>query len=164
MIDPIKIRKLRPEDVEVILSWQYEMPYDFYNADPDMSVHEYSGQMLDPALRFHGIWDGRGELIGFCSFGDDGQVPGGDYGLCALDIGLGMKPDLTGKGFGKRFFAAILDFAMQRFSPATIRLTVADFNRRALRLYGGLGFSAVDCFVHTDSQIRFTILTKDMRT
>jgi RimJ/RimL family protein N-acetyltransferase len=138
------------------------MPYDFYNPDPAISFQEYCRQMLDPDLQFHGIWDGKGEFIGFCSFGDDGQVPGGDYSLSALDIGLGMKPELTGKGYGKKFFTAILDFAAQRFSPVTVRLTVADFNKRALHLYLGLGFSAVDRFIHADSKIPFTILTRDM--
>jgi ribosomal-protein-alanine N-acetyltransferase len=162
LVDFIKIRKLRFEDVEVILSWHYELPYDFYNPDPDISIHDYSRQILNPDLQFHGIWNGRGELIGFCSFGADGQVRGGDYRLSALDIGLGMKPVLTGKGFGKQFFTAILDFAAPRFSPVTVRLTVADFNKRALRLYCGLGFSVVDRFVHVDSETQFTILTRDM--
>ncbi len=144
------------------MSWHYELPYDFYNPDPDISIDEYRGQMLDPELRFHSIWNGRDELIGFCSFGDDGQVPGGDYSLCALDIGLGMKPELTGKGYGKKFFSAILDFAVQRLSPVTVRLTVADFNKRALLLYFGLGFSVAGRFVHAESETPFTLLTRDM--
>jgi RimJ/RimL family protein N-acetyltransferase len=162
IIDCINIKKLREEDIEVILSWRYELPYDFYNPDPDISIDEYCRQMLDPEMRFHSIWNRRDELIGFCSFGDDGQIPGGDYSLCALDIGLGMKPELTGKGYGKKFFNTILDFAMQRFSPSTIRLTVADFNKRALHLYCGLGFSVAGRFVHTESETPFTLLTRDM--
>lgn len=164
MIDRIEIKKLRLQDVDVILSWRYEMPYDFYNPDPGIGVHEYRCQMLSPELQFHGIWNGPGEFIGFCSFGLDGQVPGGDYRATALDIGLGMQPDLTGQGCGKQFFTAILDFSIKGFSPSTIRITVADFNKRALHLYRGLGFSAVGYFIHAESETPFTILTRDMST
>ena len=89
-------------------------------------------------------------------------MPGGDDSLVALDIGLGMKPDLTGNGCGKQFFTEILDFANRKFAPDTIRLTDADVNERALHLYSSISFSDFDCFLHEESETPFTLLTKDM--
>ena len=62
-----------------ILSWEYPFPYDFYNPSVDYHQKHYVSQFLNPDLKFHAIIDARGKMIGFCSFGSDGQVPGGDY-------------------------------------------------------------------------------------
>ncbi|MDQ2672203.1 MAG: GNAT family N-acetyltransferase, partial [Actinomycetota bacterium] len=74
----------------------------------------------------------------FC-FGEDAQVASGKrFGLYeaepALDVGLGMRPDLTGRGLGEEFVYAGLRFARETYSPPAFRLTVAAFNRRAIRV------------------------------
>jgi ribosomal-protein-alanine N-acetyltransferase len=58
-----------------------------------------------------------------------------------------MRPDLTGRGLGREFLTAGLDFARRRFAPTTFRLAVAAFNQRAIRLYEKVGFQAVATFV-----------------
>ncbi len=40
-------------------------------------------------------------MVGFCSFGVDGRVPGGDYPDGPLDVGMGMRPDLTAAAWGR---------------------------------------------------------------
>ena len=67
-----------------ICTWRYPAPYDVYDmtgADPD--------ELLDPALGFHALV-AEGRLIGFRSFGPDGQVPGWEYDDRALDTGGGL--------------------------------------------------------------------------
>jgi hypothetical protein len=44
--------------------------------------------------------------IGFCCFGPDAQLRGGDYHEPALDVGLGLRPDLVGKGLEVAFPAS----------------------------------------------------------
>lgn len=64
--------------------------------------------MLDPERRqsYYAALS-KDELVGFFSFGAEAQVPGGDYDNAkALDIGLGMRPDLTGKSLGLGFVEA----------------------------------------------------------
>lgn len=123
-----------------ILTWRYEPPYSFYNADPT-DVEGALQVLLDPANAYHAAGDERGELVGFFCFGPDARVPGGDYGDDdALDIGLALRPDLTGQGLGLAFLLAGLDFARQTFAPPRFRLTVATFNRRAIRVYERAGF------------------------
>jgi len=82
-------------------------------------------------------------------------------GQSALDIGLGMKPVFTGQGYGRRFFAAILEFADRTLSPERFRLTVANFNERALRLYRDFGFETSDEFVEARTHVAYTILVRD---
>ena len=44
-----------------------------------------------------------------------------------------MRPDLTGQGLGAEFVRAGLRFAQDSYSPPAFRLTVATFNRRAIK-------------------------------
>ena len=96
-----------------ILSWQYPAHYDVYNFQEDNRQADLS-YLLDPKNAFFTILNQRGELYGYCSFGADGQVPGGDYSEQALDIGMGIKPDLVGQGNGKRYAMAIARSGVQR--------------------------------------------------
>ena len=156
---PLSLRKLCGEDVRRVISWRYEMPYDFYNTDQAISVDTYCEMMLDPTLNFHAVCDASGLLVGFCSFGADGQVEGGDYSAPAIDIGLGMRPELTGNGLGKVFMSAILAHATELFGPVMIRLTVANFNRRAMALYTRMEFKKTARFSDQETGTGFTVLT-----
>jgi ribosomal-protein-alanine N-acetyltransferase len=55
-------------------------------------------------------------------------------------VGLGLRPDLTGKGLGHGFLVARLEFARRSFPPEVFRLAVATFNERAIKVYEGVGF------------------------
>jgi ribosomal-protein-alanine N-acetyltransferase len=139
------------------LAWRYEPPYDIYNADPE-EVEPFVQSLLDPANAYHTITDEGGELVGYCGFGAGARVPGGDYGADALDVGLGMRPDLTSQGHGHDFFAAIMDFAQRTFESQAFRVTVAAFNRRAIRVYEKAGFERVQTFQRSSDGVEFVIL------
>ncbi len=154
------LERLNAAQAREILSWRYAAPYDFYNPPSDADEASLVIEFLRDDLGFHAVMGLRGEFIGFCSFGLDGQVPGGDYREPALDIGLGMRPDLTGQGLGEQFFGAILDFAMSTRPADCYRLTVADFNERALRLYRKFGFEDSDAFFDSRTGAAYTILVR----
>lgn len=138
-------RPLDENSARQIISWHYEAPFDIYNLaspDPEETVH----YLLDPQHAFYGIYGETGELKAFCSFGQDGQVNGGDYSTPALDIGLGVRPDLTGQGHGAEYVDAVIDFANQTYSPKRLRVTIAEFNRRAQRVWEKVGFQIVQNF------------------
>lgn len=123
-----------------IVSWRYPAPYDCYDmadADPDF--------MTSPDSGFFALIEG-GMLIGFRSFGPDGQVPGGFYDSSALDTGGGLRPELTGKGLGRAAISTGLDFGRRMLAPPAFRMTIATFNARALRVVGSLGFAKVGSF------------------
>lgn len=153
----MRIAPLRREQAVDICSWRYPPPYDCYDmtgADPD--------QLLRPEAGFHALLDGD-ELIGFRSFGADGQVPGWAYDDRALDTGGGLRPEVTGKGLGRDAIAAGLDLGRERFAPAAFRVTVASFNTRALRVVESLGFERVGRFDAATDGRSFEVLVRPER-
>jgi [ribosomal protein S18]-alanine N-acetyltransferase len=136
----MRIVPMTPAYAADIVTWRYLAPYDYYDmtsANPAFIASSASGffALVEPD-----------ELIGFRSFGLDGQVPGGDYDDSALDTGGGLRPDLTGRGLGRRAIATGLEFGRREFAPPAFRVTVASFNERALRVVRSLGFRDVSRF------------------
>lgn len=149
------------ETARTVLTWRYEEPYNFYNADPK-SVEEGVKALLDPANFYYGLIDERGDVVAYCCFGPDARVPGGDYSDDALDVGGGLRPDLTGRGLGLTVFEAILDFGRQRFAPPVFRETVAAWNKRALAVCERAGFQVVQRFERGDGTA-FVVLLRPAR-
>jgi RimJ/RimL family protein N-acetyltransferase len=141
-----------------IVRWRYDPPYDVYNLEDDETVIQYA---LDPENNFYAMDDKKLGLVGFCSFGLDGQVPGGDYVENALDIGMGIRPDLTGRGLGSGFVAEVLAFARQMYAPVRIRVTIAAFNERAKRVWEANHFRPHQRFVHHASNREFVVMMEE---
>jgi ribosomal-protein-alanine N-acetyltransferase len=141
-----------------LTGWRYPAPYERYDltgTDP--------AALADPASGFFALTDGTG-LIGFRSFGPDGQVPGGAYDDSALDTGGGLRPDLTGRGLGRAAIATGLEFGQRRFRPAAFRVTIATFNVRARRVVTALGFRPAGTFLSAADGREFEILTRPAGT
>lgn len=123
-----------------IAAWTYEPPYDIYNVAPG-DRQKAVAEMVEPAAGYFAISDaGNDELIGFCCFGAVGRVPGGDYTAPAFDVGIGLRPDLTGRGIGPTVIAAMLDYANAVFNARAFRATIAAFNERSQRAFASVGF------------------------
>lgn len=138
---------LTKEEAMEINTWTYEEPYSLYSFSGEKEVIE---ELLDGT--YYGCCDDQGDLIGYFCFGENAQVPGGrDANLYGgedlIDIGLGMKPALTGKGMGKEFFQAGIAFATKEFNAKMFRLSVATFNTRAITLYKNIGFKQGTIFL-----------------
>jgi RimJ/RimL family protein N-acetyltransferase len=117
--------------------------------------------LLDPANAYFAITDEHDELMGFCCFGPDARVPGGGYAEDgSLDIGAGMRPDLTGQGAGGGFIGAIVAFGEDRYAPPAFRASVAAFNQRSIRACGRAGFRELSRFHNTDGR-EFVILRRE---
>jgi RimJ/RimL family protein N-acetyltransferase len=102
--------------------WRYPPPYDFYNDD--------GVPPLNPE-RFYSVFTDDGVIAGFYFFGERAD---------AIVYGLGLRPDLTGRGLGIAFVAAGLDFARERLGATRFVLDVAAFNQRAIHVYERVGF------------------------
>ena len=145
-------------EAKEIAAWRYEGVYSLYDGDP-----EGFETLLQPEYRVHSARGEHGELVGFCSFGEDARVAGYDYADDALDVGLGMRPDLVGRGLGIGFTRAVLEFAEREYSPSAFRVTVAGFNRRAQRLCLALGFREAARFPQAQSGNEFVVLRREDR-
>jgi [ribosomal protein S18]-alanine N-acetyltransferase len=64
------------------------------------------------------------------------------------EIGLGLRPDLTGRGLGRAFVEAGARYAVSVLGATELALGVAAFNRRAITVYERAGFRAVRRYRH----------------
>ncbi|MBY0598193.1 GNAT family N-acetyltransferase [Bacillus bingmayongensis] len=157
----MNIHKLTRTEAKEINTWQYEEPYSLYSfSGSDETIEE----LLDGT--YYGCSNEHGEFIGFFCFGGHAQVPGGrDANLYTgeetVDIGLGMKPELTGKRTGKSFFQTGIEFAISEFQAKKIRLSVATFNKRAIKLYKNIGFQIGPTFMSRG--IEFMLMEYDLK-
>ena len=143
------------------LSWRYEPPYDFYNHDSTQLDTLIRESYLNPAYHYFSVFDEADAFIAFRCFGEDARVPGGDYSADALDMGGGLRPDLTGHGLGPQIIRAAMDFARAEFSPRVFRATVAEFNLRAQRACEKVGYVPAQRFIATHSGVPFVIFIRD---
>ena len=123
---------------EIADEWKYPPPYDFYDMTADPEDYQ---EFVTPSLwpEFFLQVRQNGELIGFLS---GGIVEGGSF----VEIGLGLRPDLTGRGLGRSFMRRNLDWIQQEYPGVEIRLSVASFNQRGIKVYESNGFHVVRHF------------------
>ena len=127
----LTIQAAAPETFAEMAAWRYEVPYDFYDGDQE--------PVLNPERYFAAVGD-DGTLVGFYYFEEK---------IDALEIGLGLRPDLTGRKLGGEFLRQGLNFARRRFVARRIVLNVDAFNERAIRVYERAGFRETGRHVRT---------------
>ena len=153
-VPSMRIAPLTAAHARDICTWRYSSPYECY----DMTGAQ-PAELLDPDAGFRAVLV-RDELVGFRSFGADGRVPGWDYDDSALDTGGGLRPSLTGKGWGPTAIATGLAYGTERLDAEAFRVTIALFNKRALRTVTSLGFQQVGQFASTNDQRQYLVLTR----
>ncbi|HZQ89562.1 MAG TPA: GNAT family N-acetyltransferase [Gaiellaceae bacterium] len=116
-----------------IATWRYEFPYEWYDTASDpRRVELFQNPHRREGLR--AIIGDDDTLVGFFNFvREDDEVR----------VGLGMRPDLTGRGLAQPFIEAGLEYARAQWEPLRFRLWVASWNERALRAYRRAGFREV---------------------
>jgi ribosomal-protein-alanine N-acetyltransferase len=132
------IRAMTAEDADAIAAWHYPGPYAFYDWEQDPGD---LAELLDPAEwgRRYFAADAAGELAGLFVFKlSDGVA----------EIGLGLRPGLTGQGLGAGFLQAGVDYAAERLGATGFALAVAAFNRRAITVYERAGFRELRRYEH----------------
>ncbi|WP_068612776.1 GNAT family N-acetyltransferase [Paenibacillus tuaregi] len=129
---------------EQMAKWVYPPPYDFYN-------FEYSEETIDELMNgeYWHVLGPDGQTAGFFCSGESARLSSGykagiyEDDTC-VDIGLGLKPSLTGAGLGVEFVAEGLEFIRKQVNPNGVRfrLAVAEFNHRAIKVYERCGFES----------------------
>jgi [ribosomal protein S18]-alanine N-acetyltransferase len=156
-----KFKPMTEAGARLVLNWRYEPPYDFYNLNPTQPDVLIRNSFLNPAYHYYSVFDGQDSLIAYRCFGEDARVPGADYSAEALDMGGGLRPDLTGHGLGPQIIHAAMDFARVEFSPRAFRATVAEFNLRAQCACEKVGYMLVQRFIATNSGVPFVIYLRN---
>ena len=129
----MKVEEWNEAHADDVATWHYEPPHDFYDLASDPAD---AAEMRDPAKSGHyrAVLGDDGALDAFWYFDRHDDV---------VEVGIGLRPDLTGRGLGESCLRAQLEYASQQWRPATFRLFVAAWNERAIRLYERLGFGEV---------------------
>ena len=132
---------------QIAYHWHYEGIYAFYNMEAD---EEDLVEFLNPEIQKDSILAAvtpNNELIGFLSI----HKPVHDI----AEIGLGLRPDLTGRGMGLVFLLKGIEFVKERYSPLSITLAVATFNKRAITVYKRSGFVEEETFIQTTNGSKY---------
>jgi ribosomal-protein-alanine N-acetyltransferase len=147
------LRSLTQADAEEVAAWAYPGEFAFYDmaSDPaDLAL------LLDPVRR------GRDW---YAADGDDGTLAGffqlkpGDG---VVEIGLGLRPDMCGRGLGERFTGAGIDLIRRVYGEVRITLAVAAFNRRAVTVYERCGFAETGRHTRRQGEREWEFVTMDL--
>lgn len=145
------------EDAVKITGWSYSKPYDFYNMDnKEEIISELRSGVYEAVYSYE-------KLFGFFCTGESAQILI-ETALPiyksenAVDIGLGICPDMTGKGLGRGFVSFVIGCIRQNGGKAALRLTVADFNKRAITVYEALGFKKTAQFIRPLDSTVFIVM------
>ena len=145
---------INSETAQTVLSWIYRPPYHVYNEEP-ARIDQLVQELLRPEYHYFTLAEGNDALVAYCCFGLDARVLGGEYDEKALDLGLMVRPDLNGLGRGVEYARAVLEFARAHFPQRQWRVTIAEFNRRAQRVWRRLGFERVQIFAERGDGMLF---------
>ncbi|TYP69368.1 GNAT family N-acetyltransferase [Paenibacillus methanolicus] len=160
---PYRVMPLTEEQAAALCEWRYEAPFTFYQwlswADMQAQEREFG----DPAIRreqYAAVLDADDAFIGFAQF----------FPLAGVTrLGLGLRPDLCGRGAGLGFVQAIVREAIRRAPGNEIDLEVHAWNERAIAVYERAGFVVSDhyelatargseqilCMVYPDGRVQF---------
>lgn len=158
MKDNYHIQPMTIDHAYEISSWTYRGEYAVYSFRQD---RETLAELT--AGDYFSCTESNGRLIGYFCFGAAARIPTVEtdaYPQGFLDIGLGLAPQLCGKGRGHAFLEAGMEHAESAFPPAVPRLTVAAFNRRAISVYRKLGFEISANLTHRTSLQPFYLMVR----
>lgn len=117
-----------------ISRWDFGEGYRFYNIEEDPEVIE---SFLNG--HYYAVLEDK-EIFGFFCDGEEATLDVGyDFLPDCIDIGCALRPDMASKGFGVSFLNLIMNFYMDQH-PKYFRLSVVDFNQRAIKCYKKVGF------------------------
>ena len=146
----VRVVPLAREHAEAIATWRY--------ADRDAIYDPSSDDLLHADAGYWALVDGAGDFVGFCCYGAEARVPGLEDDPDTLDIGVGLRPDLVGRGYGAAVTAAALGFA-GRWPARAWRVAVHAWNQRAQRTVQRAGFTATGSVTTADGRT-FAVLER----
>ena len=127
----------------IVSNWHYGDIYSLYDMaadEDDLRIFMDSSNWRD---KIKAVLNEGDELVGWASFSTEDDE---------FWLSLGLRPDLTGQGLGTEFVLECVGYAVSQYSPVNdiIKLAVAFFNERAIKVYQKAGF------VETSKTIRDT--------
>ncbi|MCY9696476.1 GNAT family N-acetyltransferase [Paenibacillus alginolyticus] len=139
---PWRVVPLTEANCHELCTWRYSPPYDLYNWSPWENMLQDQAEFADPQIRaeqYRAVLDEDGLLSGFVQF----------FPIVGVTrLGLGLRPDLCGKGsgIGTQFVQLLVQEAQRRMPQQEIDLEVLVWNKRAIQTYERAGFTITDTY------------------
>jgi ribosomal-protein-alanine N-acetyltransferase len=139
---PWRVVPLTDSWCQELCTWKYPPPYELYNWVPWETMLQEQSEFADPLIRaeqYRAVVDENGLLSGFVQF----------FPIVGVTrLGLGLRPDLCGKGsgIGTRFVQLLVQEAKRQAPQQEIDLEVLVWNERAIHTYQRAGFTITDTY------------------
>lgn len=153
--DRVTLDPLSEDDVQSIVAWRYGGDYTMYDHKPGDRA-----TLVDPGNEFLAIRRDA-QLIGYVCLGVEARVAGMSDDPAVIDLGVGVRPDLTGHGHSRWLMPATLSALEARLGRVTFRAVIKDWNRRAQRAAEHAGFEATG--THRNDAGAWVLMTRQRR-
>lgn len=137
-------RQLTEDEGRDVAAWAYPPPFDLYDGDPGnpglVVPRGPQGDGYYPAV------DDDGRVVAFAVVGVEARVRGQEPAEGVVDVGMGVRPDVTSSGLGTALVEQVVHLALELGATTAVRAAVAAFNERSLALCRSAGFRPVRDF------------------
>jgi enoyl-CoA hydratase/carnithine racemase/RimJ/RimL family protein N-acetyltransferase len=117
-VPPFRVRQLTIEDGLAAAGW----------SSPGAWRIEDALEAPEPDEGYWAVVDAHDSLIGFCCLGAAARVPGQPADEWVLDVSIGIRPQLAGRGWGGDLGRAAVAYARSVALDRRVRTTVPDWN------------------------------------
>jgi len=129
-VPPFHVRQMTIEDGLTLAASPQPAAWQVYDA-------------LEPFPADEGYWavaDSQDSLLGFCCLGQAARAPGETGRPAVLDIAIGIRSDLSGRGWGAELGRAAVAYARSVALDRRLRTTVPEWNAVGLHVAEQSGF------------------------
>jgi [ribosomal protein S18]-alanine N-acetyltransferase len=154
-IAPLELRQIRPAAAHIMQTWRYHGIMARYNIAANEDTHQ---RLCQHDSGYWQVRDHQGTLYGFVIIGNHAQVAGGTYNNHAVDLQIGLRPDLVGQLRGNSLCHAAVTHALARYPDKTLRVSIPTQHKSALAVWQRAGFYPEYAFMSRDN-VPFVVLT-----
>lgn len=154
-VPTLEIRPIRPAAAHIIQTWRYHGVMERYNIPTNDETHQ---RMCQHDGGYWQVRDEQGALHGFIIIGKRAQIDAGDYPASAVDILIGLRPDLIGRLHGSALCHVAVTHARTLHPERTLRVSIPTTHVAALAVWQRAGFFPEYAFMSQD-EVPFVVLT-----
>jgi enoyl-CoA hydratase/carnithine racemase/RimJ/RimL family protein N-acetyltransferase len=132
-VPPFRVRQLTIEDGLDLASW----------SRPGAWHIEDALEAPEPDEGYWAVVDSNDTLLGFCCVGAAARVPGAPQDDYVIDVAIGIRPQLAGRGWSSELGRAAVRYAGSVALDRRLRTTVPEWNEVGRRAAQQAGFKWV---------------------
>lgn len=151
----LELRHIRPAAAHIMQTWRYHGIMARYNIASGEATHQ---RLCQHDSGYWQVRDDQGSLYGFVVLGKYAQIAGATYDKHAIDIHVGLRPDLVGQLRGSALCSAAVTHAIAQYPDTTLRVSIPTQHASALAVWQRAGFYPEYAFLSHDN-LPFVVLT-----